>query len=161
MTPHKWIVILKRLDQRGDGLKALQIPQSHRHIAEKASALGPGNGARAKTAAKLLFAQQKKRNQLRREETLPRIKGLFPGRLRFNVVRTNLLANVAAEDVVAHQRAEMLWNRSLELDRQIRDAAARVEYIMTDKSAGGTCLQAEIALAAPVPDRPVVDQLDA
>ena len=41
MTPHKEIIILKRLDQRGDGLKALKVSQRHRHIAQEASALCP------------------------------------------------------------------------------------------------------------------------
>ena len=69
MTPHKWIVILKRLDQRGDGLKALQIPQSHRHIAEKASALGPEDRTTTETAAKFFFAEGEERNQFRRIQT--------------------------------------------------------------------------------------------
>src|SRR3990167_1240520 len=150
MTPHKWIVILKRLDQRGDGLKALQIPQSHRHIAEKASALGPEDRTTTETAAKFFFAEGEERNQFRRIQTFAGRKGPLLSVSCLDVVRTNLLADITAENVIAHERAKMPWDRSFKLNRQIRDTAAGIEYVGTNEGAGGTGLEAEIAPAAAV-----------
>src|SRR3989338_9055920 len=152
MTPHKEIIILKRLDQRGDGLKALKVSQRHRHIAEKASALGPENRTTTETAAKFFFAEGEERNQFRRIQTFAGRKGPLLGVSCLDVVRTNLLADITAEDVIAHQRAQMPWNGPFELDREIRDAAAGIEYVGTDEGAGGTGLEAEIAPAAAVSD---------
>jgi hypothetical protein len=161
MTPHKGIIILERLDQRRDGLRALKVSQRHRHIAEKASALGPEDRTTTKTAAKLLLTKGEQRYQLRRIQTFAGRKGSLLGVSCLDVVRTNFLADITAEDVIAHQRAQMPWNGPFELDRQIRDTAAGIEYVGTDEGAGGTGLEAEIAPAAPVPDRPVIGQLDA
>src|SRR3989338_5604412 len=160
MPPHQRLFVLKRPDQGRDGLKALKVSQGHRHIAEKASALGPEDRAAVETAAELFLAQREQRNQFGHIQTFPRVKSLFVCCARFNVIGADFLADITAEDVIAHQRAQMPWNGPFELDREIRDAAARVEYIRTDKGSRRTCLQAEIALAAPVSDRPVVDQLD-
>ena len=43
------------------------------------------------------------------------------------VPRADVLADVAAEDVIAHAGAQFLRNRPAQLDGQIRDAAARVQ----------------------------------
>src|SRR3972149_9144982 len=129
MTPHKGIIILKRLDQRRDSLTALKVSQSHRHIAEKASALGPEDRTTAETAAKFFLAQREQGNKIRRIKAFSRMKRVFPSRLGLHVVRTKLPADITAEDMIAHQRAQMPWNGPFELDREIRDAAARIEYI--------------------------------
>src|SRR3972149_12275960 len=112
MTPHKEIIILKRLDQRGDGLKALKVSQRHRHIAEKAAAVGPEDRTTTETATKFFFAEGEERNQFRRIQTFAGRKGSLLGVSCLDVVRTDLLADITAENVIAHERAKMPWDRS-------------------------------------------------
>src|ERR1035437_3256295 len=49
------------------------------------------------------------------------------GHRRAAVPRTNLLADVASEDVPAHPVAMLLRNRASQLDREVRNAAPRIQ----------------------------------
>ncbi len=52
----------------------------------------------------------------------------------FYVIRTNFLADIAAENMVAHQRPQMARHEAFELDGEIRNAAARIENIGPDET---------------------------
>ena len=64
------------------------------------------------------------------------------------VPRTGELAVVAAVDPVADQRPQRLGDRAVQLDGQVRDAAARVELVRRDDRAGRTRVEAGGAGAA-------------
>src|SRR5690606_23712682 len=62
---------------------------------------------------------------------------------------------VAAVDPVPHQRPQLLRDLPLVLDREIRDAAPRIEPVGRRKGAGRACLEAPRAGAAAVAARRV------
>src|SRR5947209_12937326 len=66
------------------------------------------------------------------------------------VPRTNRQAIVAAENPVADQRAQFVRDRPLVLDRQVGDAAPRIEPVRRRKSIGRARVEAAAALAAMV-----------
>ncbi len=57
-------------------------------------------------------------------------------RRRRQVPGANVLADVAAVDVISDVAPRRLWNRSLELDRQIRETPGRVHHVRFDQRAG-------------------------
>src|SRR5688572_12740764 len=69
-------------------------------------------------------------------------------RARELVPGTDELAVVATVDAIAHHAPQLDGNRAVELDRQIRDAAARIELIGRGYSAGGARGNARAARAA-------------
>src|ERR1700739_1129245 len=89
----------------------------------------------SKQFAKLLLRQTRDPQQVRQEQSLltgcaieccerARLKLRQPSSRRFPVPGANILADIAAKNVPTHGRAKLLRNRSAELNRQIRDAAA-------------------------------------
>ena len=68
--------------------------------------------------------------------------------LRVLVPRARQLAVVAAVDAVAHRGAEFLGNRTVVLDRQVADAAPRIEPVGRDDGLRGAHVDARRAAAA-------------
>src|SRR5262245_6082887 len=62
-------------------------------------------------------------------EAVARLEVLLAARPSEAVPRTDELAVVAAVDAVADERAQLLRDRALVLDGEVRDAAARVELV--------------------------------
>src|SRR6185503_4847749 len=62
-------------------------------------------------------------------QAVARLEVLLAGRLREAIPRAHQLAVVAAVDPVADERAQLLRDRALVLDRQVGDAAPRVELV--------------------------------
>ena len=56
------------------------------------------------------------------------------------IIRTNLLADIAAEDMGADKRTQVRWDRSFEFDRQVGDAAAGIKHIRADEGPCGAGL---------------------
>ena len=77
----------------------------------------------------------------RREQ---RIGGLAGAR----VERADLLADVAAEHPGPDRGAQLARDHAVMLDRQVRDAAARVEHVGVDERAGRARVEARAAAAA-------------
>src|SRR5205823_12340295 len=75
-------------------------------------------------------------------EPVPHRKILFPGNPREPVPWADRLAIVAAVDPVADQRTQLLGNRALVLDGQVRDAAPRVELVRSADGLGGAYVDA-------------------
>src|SRR5690349_16050596 len=84
----------------------------------------------------------------------------MPGLRKF-VPRTHGEAIVAAEDAVADQRPQFLRDRPLMLDRQIRDAAARIELIGGRKGIGRAAIEAAPASTAMIFLRDIRFELEA
>ena len=83
-----------------------------------------------------------------RSQRLPRLPRGVGARRRPAVPRTDVLADVAAEHLLANRRPPFLGDRALLLDRQIRQAARGVDDVRLDDRAGRTCLEAARARAA-------------
>src|ERR1035437_6391062 len=63
---------------------------------------------------------------------------------------TNILANVATENIAANRRPKLLRNRASQFDVEIRYAARRVHHIGLRQGSGGTSFDAVRAGAAAV-----------
>src|SRR6266852_1804857 len=80
--------------------------------------------------------------------------------LRELVPRTHRQAIVAAVDAVAHRRAQLARDRALVLDRQVGDAAPRIEPVGRRKRRGRTDVEAGAADAAMIGLRRVGGELE-
>src|SRR5712692_7415751 len=69
---------------------------------------------------------------------------------RAAVPGTNVLANVAAEHVVADGFAQLAGNRAAQLDREIGDATARIHDVGFYKSLRGTRVDTAAAASAQI-----------
>jgi hypothetical protein len=99
-------------------------------------------------AQKLLFAPAKQRRQLLTAQPLALVEigqGRTLGKL---VPGADQLAVVAAVDAVGHQRAQLQRNRPRVFDRQIRNAAPRVQPPRRDDGLRGADADAGTAAAA-------------
>ncbi len=110
---------------------------------------------------KFLLAHREQRYQSRRIKAFTRLVGRFIGRDGLDVIRTNFLANITAEDVVAHEGAKMKRDDSLEFNRQVGDAATGVENVGPDECSCRASFQTQIALAATVSKGAIEIQLHA
>src|SRR4026208_904027 len=103
-----------------------------------------------KTNAKSFLVQRQQRNELWRMQAGFRLIGLIGRRLSLDVVRTDLLTDIAAENMIADQRSQVARYETFELNRQVRNAAPCIEHVGPDKCAGRAGLETEIAFAASV-----------
>src|SRR3990172_3088185 len=94
-------------------------------------------------------------------QPVPGLKCRLLARRGLGIVGTDILTDVAAEDVIADQRPHLDRDASLELDRQIGDTTAGIQPIWADEGVRGAGLETEITRAAPVHDRPVRRELEA
>src|SRR5205085_5782493 len=75
--------------------------------------------------------------------------GFIAGLCEF-VPRADRQAIVAPEDAVADRRPQLIGDRALVLDRQIRDAAPRIEPVGSREGGGRAGVEAAATLAAMV-----------
>jgi len=136
----------------GDSRRVTQVAERHADIPEEAPALGPGDGAVPELHPELLLRQGQEGEEIRRVQPLPREEAGFGGNRGLRVVGADLLADVAAEDVDAHQRPEVARDGPLEFNGQVGDAATGIHDVGTHEGVGRTGLEAEGALATAVPD---------
>ena len=90
-----------------------------------------------------------------------RLPGRIERRERREIPGTDVLADVAAEQMAADRRPLRFRNRALQLDREIRDAARRIDLVFVDDRAGRTRVDAQRAGAALIGDDLVGGQLEA
>src|SRR5215813_15008932 len=110
----------------------------------------------AKAAPKLFLIQRQQRNQIGRIKPGSRAVCLFHGRSRLYVIRTDLLTDVTAKNMISHERTKITRNKAFELNRQIGNAASRIQHVGSHESSGGAGFQTEIALSTAIADRPIV-----
>ena len=149
----------QRPDQRRYRGRVADVAQSDADVSLKADALRPLDRAAAEPLPELLVAQLQQRKKLRRREVvaLPERRLAALGALA--VHRAHVLADVAPEDPVAHQRPHLSGNRPPELDSQERDAAPVVDHEGRDDGAGRAVVDAPHAFAAILGERRVGLQL--
>src|SRR5262245_28611241 len=64
------------------------------------------------------------------------------------VVRTDVLTDIAAVDVIVQRGTKLVRDGGAKLDRQGRDAAGRIEHTSIDQRAGRTGIQTSAARSA-------------
>src|SRR5712672_3553013 len=69
------------------------------------------------------------------------------------IPRTDILANIAAEDMPPHGFAQLCRNRATQFNREIRDAAARVENVGLDNGGGRARIDAQTAIPTKISRR--------
>src|SRR5207244_9392940 len=84
----------------------------------------------------------------------------FGCRLCLHVIGTNLLADIATKNMIAHQGSKMTRNPTLEFNGQVRNAAASVQDIRSYECSRGTGLETQITLSASISNRAVISQRD-
>src|SRR6202040_2915964 len=98
-------------------------------IAQKTVAAGALDGGAGEHGAEPGIVEPCKLGETRRRQFHPRQKRRFMPGLGKLVPRAPRETIVAAEDAVADKRTQFVRDRPLVLDRQIRDAAPRIELI--------------------------------
>src|SRR5439155_118629 len=142
------------------------IPQRDASISHDAAPLCPLDRASAKDAAEFFFGQRSQPFQARLKERLrarrrvalprhllprrdvPRMEGIELSGRHASIPRANVLADITAEDMSPHGRAEFLRNAASQLDCQIRNAPACIEHVWLDECARRTGVQTQPAVAA-------------
>ena len=112
----------------------------------------------AKPAPKLLLIQRQQGNQIGCIEPCSWSIGIFCGRVSLYVIRADLLTDVTAKNMISHERTKITRNRAFELNRQIGNAASRIQHVGSHESSGGAGFQTEIALSTAIADRPIVGE---
>src|SRR6185437_14390257 len=133
---------------RDDRGVVVRIAQADGKIAQPARVAYAADRAAFHATRELIRGPGEERHQVGIVETvahgeIPNARGL--GVL---VPRTRELAVVAAVDSIADQRAQGFRNAALELDRQVGNAAARVQLVRRDNGTGGAGGYARAAAAA-------------
>src|SRR5690606_6963201 len=108
------------------------VPQRDRQVAQPALVPDTADRRAGELRVEALRAPAEQLHQRRRIEPGARREIACRPRLCEAVPRTGELAVVAAVDAVADRRAKRLRNRTLQLDRQVGDAAARVDAVRRD-----------------------------
>src|SRR4051812_36043888 len=125
-----------------------RIPQSDCQIAEPALVTDAPDRRAAQALVELLFRPPEKLDHRGAIETVAHREIGLGARLRETVPRTDELAIVATVDAVADQRPQLLGNRALVLDGEIRDAAPCIELVRRNDGLRWTDVDAAVAGAA-------------
>jgi len=138
-----------------NGLGSCQIAEGHADVAQEPPPLGPKDGCAREPYPEFRLGEGQQREQFRRVVAFPGEEGALARHADAGVVRADILADIAAEDVVPHAGPQFAGDGSFPLDREVRDAFAGVEDVGSDEGVGRTGIQAEAALPAAVSDRRV------
>ena len=147
VQPDQRFVANKGLPQRGDSSGVSEVAQSDTYVALKSLALGPFNWTVAKAFSELLVIHLQQRQKFRSVEIVPFLKRSFGAFGRLPIHGTNILANVATENPIAHQWAKFTRDYAAKFDGQIRNALAVVQHIGRDYGAGWAVIYAPHAVA--------------
>ena len=135
------IVVKSPLDQRYERSVA-GISGGDEHIAQEAIASGALDRRAAEAGAEGGVVESKKRGERRIVASRSRAQFRLARGLRELVPGTDGETVVAAEDAVAHRRAEARRDVSLMLDGEIGDARARVDAVGRGEGMRGTYVEA-------------------
>src|SRR5690606_39646768 len=132
---------------------AVAVAQRHRHVAQPALVAYAADRRAGELRVEALRAPAEQLDQRSRVEPAARREIAGRPRLCEAIPWTGELAVVAAVDAVADRRAKRLRNRAFQLDRQVGDAAARVDAVRRDDGAGWARVDAAHAAAAVIGGR--------
>ena len=141
MDAHHRVGIGRRQRQRRDCRRITPVAQRHADVAQHPAAFGALDRRTGKvlTERGLVEPVRMRRvetfQQRRRKTGALGVQRVESGRARGQapVVRADLLADVAAKDVVAKARAQFTRDDAARLDCPVSDAALRVEVVGADK----------------------------
>src|SRR5690606_30025611 len=141
-------VVPARFERRDDVRVARGVAERDGEVPEPALVARAPDRAAFGARAPVVLAPAEEIDERARVERVARreIRGRLPPREL--VPRAEDLAVVAAEDAIADRLPQLHGDRTPELDRQIRNAAARVELVGRDDGAGRTDVDAGRAAAA-------------
>ncbi len=130
------------------------ISGGHAGVAQQPAPLRALHRAAAKSFAKLLFRGRQQPLQSGRKKGIagerPRLEILQCGERRAAIPWTNILADVAAENVAPHRFAQFRGDFAAQLDGEVRDATPRIQQVRLDDRAGRTSVNAQAAISAQV-----------
>src|SRR2546428_3965594 len=112
--------------------RARRVAQADREVAQPALVADAPDRRAAQALVELGLRPAEELDQRRPVEAVAHLEVRLVASLREAVPGADQLAIVAAVNPVADQRAQLFWYRALVLDREIRDAAARVELVGPD-----------------------------
>ncbi len=110
----------------------------------------PAHRRTVETALELRLFQVGQPFQSRIHQFRARLQAGVDGDGRLAVPWTDVLANIAAEDLAAHQLHQFRGNGAAMLDRQVRDTTRRIHPVGRNQRAGGASFQAATAASAAV-----------
>src|SRR5262245_20098895 len=160
MLPHHSLYIVEQAFQQGNEGRLPRVPHGHTDITQETAAFRAFKRCTPKALFKIFTAHASQVFQ--QWVHLGRV-GLYvrlSGEVAFAIPRTDVLANIAAEDMVPHLWAKLFWNSTLELDSQIGNTAPGIEHVGFQERLGWAGLQAARACPAVVERRTVILQSD-
>jgi len=145
-------VMLDPLNQSRNGRSRSNIRGYDRGVAKQSSAFWTSQRSAAKSIAKLFVGRNRKHfDQIEPRPCAGRRFELGPSSfLGEPIERTHVLAHVATEDPFADCLAQVPRNRTLVLDRQIRNTSIRIQLIWSYKRIGRARI--DTAAARPATD---------
>src|SRR5436190_8522379 len=133
--------------------RARRVAQADREVAQPALVADAPDRRAAQALVELGLRPAEELDQRRAVEAVAHLEVRLVARLREAVPGADELAIVAAVNPVANQRPQLYRDRAFVLDREIRDAAARVELVGPDDRLRWTDVDAAAAAAAMLLDR--------
>src|SRR5712671_2774258 len=124
------------------------IAESHGEIAQPALVANPQDRAAGHALSEFVSVPREKVDELGAVQTVTHLEIRLRRELRVAVPRANELAVVAAEDTVADERPQFDGNAPFQLDREVGNAAPRVQRIRCNDGARRADIQTLGAAAA-------------
>src|SRR5690606_9002152 len=137
-----------RLKCGNDFGRGRRVAQGHGDVAQPALVAAATDRAAFGAAQELVLLPGEQLGQGGLVEVVAGAEIRLVGAARELVPGADQLAVVAAVDAVAHRRAQFLGDGAVVLDREVGDAASRVDPVGRGDRAGGTCGNAAAAGAA-------------
>src|SRR3954471_11026064 len=127
-----------------------RVAQADGEVAQPALVADAPDGRALQAPVELGLGPREQLHERSAVEAVARLEVLLGARPGEAVPRTDELAVVAAVYAVADEGAQLFRDRALVLDREIRDAAARVELVGAADRPGRAHIDAALATAAAV-----------
>src|SRR5258706_1187622 len=156
---HDGILVPRQRFQDRPPRPVARVAQGHREPPQEAAALGPLHRTAPEALPERGLVEAGQLLQRRGVESRTRLEGRATLTEALAVPGTDVLADVAAEDVAAEPLAPVFRDSALDLDGQVADAARGVEDVRRGECLGGARLEAGRAAAAHVGPWPVGGQL--
>ena len=128
------------------------VPQGDAYVTKKSATLDSFNRRISEKRAELFVRQSQVFPQRHARRRCPRREGCFVRNLGESIPWTDIQTIVATEDPISDERAKLQWNRTFQFDRQIRNAAARVQTMRSCDRPGRARFDAALTYPAAIRD---------